>query len=160
LKSNLRELTISTKFPHVYSEINSLISASPFSNSSESASSSPSSSVDLYSKTLFNYLNDDNNLHYLALEDFTLKFPVNDITLNNDSTDSSKPKRFKKALCDSSLKYIYLRNIQNVKLRINQSRRIMSFLQVQYNLVTLDLVGLYLSSDFICSVLINLTNLK
>ncbi len=160
MKSNLRELTISTKFPHVYSEINSLISASPFSNSSESASSSPASSADLYSKTLFNYLNDDNNLHYLALEDFTLKFPVNDITLNNDSTDSSKSKRFKKTLCDSSLKYIYLRNIQNVKLRIDQSRRIMSFLQVQYNLVTLDLIGLYLSSDFICSVLINLTNLK
>ncbi len=62
---------------------------------------------------------------------------------------------------EKHLEYLYLRNIRNIKSLTNyQSTNLKSFLQMQYNLNTLDLVGLYLNSKFIVSILSNLKNLK
>lgn len=61
----------------------------------------------------------------------------------------------------SSLKHLYLRNIRNIKsMTFYQSSSLKSFVQFQHNLNTLDLIGLYLSSQFIESILVNLNNLK
>ena len=61
----------------------------------------------------------------------------------------------------SNLKHLYLRNIRNIKkITDNQLTSIKSFIQFQYNLNTLDLIGIYLSSQFICTILTNLNNLK
>jgi hypothetical protein len=61
----------------------------------------------------------------------------------------------------SNLRHLYLRNIRNVKsMTCYQSSNLKSFVQFQHNLNTLDLIGLYLSSQFIESILINLNQLK
>jgi len=61
----------------------------------------------------------------------------------------------------SNLKHLYLRNIRNIKsMTCYQSNSLKSFVQFQHNLNTLDLIGLYLSSQFIESILINLNSLK
>lgn len=164
LKLKLIELHISTKFR--MTDDHSLLSSSPQSVSS--TSSSPVISIDLYSKTLFNYLNDDNNLEYLALEDFTLKFPITDCDFSMQShlvehLESKRKKLKPNQVIQSShsnLKYLYLRNIRDVKLQSNQLSNIKSFLEIQYSLKTLDLIGIYFDSDFICSVLVHLNNLE
>ena len=196
LKFQLRELSISTKFP--VGDSSSCSSSNSSSNSSYSSSSSyesnlVSSSINLYSSTIFNYLNDENNLEYLALEDFTLRFPFEDrqsantrrilverrrrgITLNmnlegvqvqedDDQIDDSEPK-LKKSRANvetspSHLKFLYLRNIRNLKqLSHFQLNSLKTFLNLQINLHTLDLIGLYLGSQFLCSVLSGLNNLR
>ena len=166
LKSHLRELSISTKF----------VLNDAAGNQQLSPTSRPTESIDLYSKTLFNYLH-DNQLEYLALEDFTLKFPQNEniypiykVTKANskfNETFEPRSKRIRSGDCqnvcseaNTNLKYLALRNIRNVKLSACQSISLKFFLQLQYNLRTLDLIGLYLSSDFICSILVHLKNLK
>jgi hypothetical protein len=189
----LRELSISTKFI-----VNDMTSSSFSSSSSSSSSSSISSPlllqsnrtppINLYSMTIFNYLKDYNQLEYLALEDFTLRFPnddciqnikrylANDVDSSSSSSSSSsnsdennepvakktKLSHFSKSINSlSNLKHLYLRNIRNIKkITDNQLTSIKSFIQFQYNLNTLDLIGLYLSSQFICSILTNLSNLK
>lgn len=153
MKTQLRELSISTKFPAT----DNLESSSPRSTSSGSSTSSLN--IDLYSKTLFNYLNDNNQLEHLALEDFTLKFPMYAEEINHEDRGEIKCKKFK-ASPSTSLKYVYLRNIRDVKLHFDQATRLKSFLELQYNLSTLDLIGIYLSSEFICSILCHLNNLK
>jgi len=153
MKTQLKELTISTKFP----VIENMESLSPRSNTSGSSNSSLN--IDLYSKTLFNYLNDDNQLEYLALEDFTLKFPIQTVETNHRDSDETKSKKLKATL-NTNLKYACLRNIRDVKLHHDQAFRMKTFLELQYNLTTLDLIGIYLGSEFICSILCNLNNLK
>jgi hypothetical protein len=202
LKYQLKELCISTKFSlgsassTVSSAYRSSASQSPFSNrssfspsSSSTSSSSCSSSIDLYSKTIFNYLSDYNQLEYLALEDFTLRFPNDELythnltSLNQEKSalgtrhDNEPPCKRKRGEANdllkqndhrlqqqqhhSNLKYLYLRNIRNVKLlSTTQLTSISVFLSHQQHLHTLDLLGLYLSSQFICSIIVNLNNLK
>lgn len=205
LKYQLKELSITTKFASSASSLSSNSSSTSFRsvsfNSSLSSSHSTSSStsnssfdsIDLYSSTIFNYLNDHNQLKYLALEDFTLKFPCDDRHETNifKKGDNFRNKKFKtnqstsiekvtnnliqekneidihlydhlmKNHDEKYLKYLYLRNIRNIKTLTNyQSTNLKSFLLVQYNLHTLDLVGLYLSSRFICKILSNLNNLR
>lgn len=160
--------------------------------------------MDLYSSTIFNYLNDSNHLEYLALADFTLRFPVehdkfsesatvakrsnytatqrkrkkrriedvdddedeeqddeNDEEDENDDQVEIIPSRRHNQAAPSNLKYLFLRNIRNIKtLTSGQIDNLRSFLQVQFNLHTLDLIGLYIDSKFICSILDNLNNLK
>ena len=121
-------------------------------SSSSSSSSASSPSIDLYSNTIFSYLNDSNKLEYLALQDFTLRFPasLNDVS---DPAQTNTPA--------GQLKHLYLRNIRNIKtLTRSQTMNLRAFLSVQFNLNTLDLVGLYLSSSFLCSIIKNLHNLK
>ena len=160
LKLHLRELSISTKF----------VLNDATGNQQLSSTSTTTESIDLYSKTLFNYLQ-DNQLEYLALEDFTLKFPQNEsiypIYKVNEKTFEPKSKRIRTgnnqnaySEANTNLKYLALRNIRNVKLSACQKISMKQFLQLQYNLRTLDLIGLYLSSDFICSILVHLKNLK
>ena len=165
LKDKLKEFSITTKFSvgnvdlfqpgdHYSSgssnnSFKSSVASSSGSSSSSSSSPSLSSSIDLYSNTIFNYLNDSHKLEYLALQDFTLKFPANSevssVTCNNGA----------------NLKYLYLRNIRNIKvLNGGQLASLKSFLCFQYNLHTLDLIGLYLSSNFLCSILNNMNNLR
>ena len=145
-------------------ESESFKAASPQSYSSDSSSSSNAfSPKDIYAKTLFKYLNNNNNnLEYLALEDFTLKFPENELPLYDELPDSSKAKRIKTKSSHSNLnmKYLFLRNIRDARLAPNQASSLKSFLEIQYNLTTLDLIGIYLGSDFICSILVYLNNLK
>jgi hypothetical protein len=204
LKHQLKELSITTKF-----QASSLLSgnnscgASSSSSSSSSSSTSSTSSIDLYSSTIFNYLNDSNQLEYLALADFTLKFPVesnhiefvkglldlNQATMRNlttttdrnsnrfnskklkvsdaveintdNSNNNNNDLLFLKSQTSSNLKYLFLRNIRNIKtLTRYQTNNLRSFLYTQFNLHTLDLIGLYLDSNFICSILPNLNNLK
>jgi hypothetical protein len=203
LKYQLKELSITTKFSSSTSSTSTSSSfrstsasfSSSFSSSyssSSSTSNSSADSIDLYSSTIFNYLNDHNQLRYLALEDFTLKFPSDDRhEINNLKDDNFKNKKFKtnqsksidmvkinttnknddidiylydhllKNHDEKYLKYLYLRNIRNVKILTNyQSHNLKSFLQAQYNLHTLDLVGLYLSSKFLSKILSNLNSLQ
>jgi hypothetical protein len=176
---------------------------------------------DVYSSTIFSYLNENNSLNYLALADFTLRFPPrNNLMLptssttststssssssknnNNNSNDNNKPvkfsignddtdaeeekeendddgegcsarKRFKSsedrtstaltsASNESSLKHLYLRNIRNIEnLSDHQMESMKSFLSLQFNLHTLDLVGIYLDSDFLASIIVNLERLQ
>ncbi len=160
LKSHLKEISISTKFPTT--DNLSGLSASPQSNCSNSSSSPVSPSpLDLYSKTLFNYLHDNNQLEYIALKDFTLKFP-NETSSAMTSSDlrQQQPKRLRRSLHNNNLKYLYLRNIRNVRITTIQADNLKSFLEMQCNLLTLDLIGIQLSSDFICSILYNLNNLR
>lgn len=172
-------------------------SSSSSSTCSSSSGSSSSNSIDVYSSTIFNYLNDFNQLEYLALADFTLKFPVESDPLGNGQKQKNKrnaskycqlSKRMRvseeendhddedleeEATCDSSnssstkrvnlsnLKYLFLRNIRNIKsLTSSQVVNLRSFLSTQFNLHTLDLIGLYVDSNFICSILSNLNNLR
>lgn len=167
LKYKLKELSITTKFPSVdeggrYYNVMS---------SSSSSSSPPTNPSEVYSNTLFNYLNECNQLEYLALADFTLKFPYDshrNPEINNDTTidENTSGKHSKKSaktetLNLNGLKYLYLRNIRNVKiLSMYQSSTLKSFLETQQNLHTLDLTGLYLNSSFICSILTFLNNLR
>ena len=198
LKFQLKELSISTKFPANDSSSSSSSNSSNSSNTSSSSiesdmvSSSSSSSINIYSSTIFNYLNDHNNLEYLGLEDFTLRFPAeenqtgdnerrsnsrgsrirsinvgNEANLDEAQNDSSIEPKSKKSRVNledtsmSNLKYLYLRNIRNVKqLTFHQLNSLSSFLQLQYNLHTLDLIGIYLGSQFLCSLLHNLSNLR
>lgn len=158
-KYQLRELSITTKF-HDQTSMSSSTSSSTSSLQSilSPSKASSSNSIDLYSQTLFNYLKNSNKLEYLALEDFTLKFPSED--LNHDPQEP-RTKRTKKDNLVSNLKHLYLRNIRNIKQITNyQTTSLKSFIQFQYHLSTLDLIGLYLSSSFICSILTNLNNLK
>ena len=156
LKHKLKELSITTKFP-------SLVEGR-FSRASSTSSSSPppSNPSDVYSNTLFNYLNDCNRLEYLALEDFTLKFP-SECNNRNDNLEvfPSNAKAKSEHWNALGLKYLYLRNIRNMKvLTPFQLGNLNSFLQTQHNLHTLDLTGLYLSSAFVCSILKFLSNLR
>lgn len=160
LKSHLKEISISTKFPS--NENYSALSSSPQSTCSTSSSSPISSPLDLYSKTLFNYLNDNNHLEYIALEDFTLKFPNESKQLvSQQEQPQQRVKRFKRnSGCNPNLKYLFLRNIRKQRITLNQADSLKSFLEIQCNLHTLDLIGICLNSDFICSILYNLNNLK
>jgi hypothetical protein len=192
LKYNLRELSITTKFPT--SETTSWYDMAGGSSPASTCSSNFSNPNDVYSSTIFNYLNDCNQLEYLALEDFTLRFPADFKQLGSGSSDSKKPakkmsidrldedvfeSKSKKVKYESedddsarlaesvhskrfdSLKYLYLRNIRNFKaLSSYQSASLKTFLISQYNLHTLDLIGLYLGSNFIGSILPYLNNLR
>lgn len=164
-KHQLKELSITTKF-----SINDVVSNSSSASSSTSSLhsltpiSSKSSSIDLYSTTLFDYLKNDNELEYLALEDFTLKFPSENLNKHEHETEyklepeCKKPKRNHHV---SKLKHLYLRNIRNIKtLTSFQLTCLKSFVEMQNNLSTLDLTGLYLGSQFLCDIIINLPNLK
>lgn len=192
LKYNLRELSITTKFPT--SETASWYDMAGGSSPASTCSSNFSNPNDVYSSTIFNYLNDCNQLEYLALEDFTLRFPTDFKQLSSDSKKfakkinierldedvlESKSKRVKYESEDDdsarlavesstvhskrfdSLKYLYLRNIRNFKaLTTYQSTSLKAFLISQYNLHTLDLIGLYLGSNFIGSILPYLNSLR
>lgn len=74
-KFQLKELSITTKFPITNDYESSSSSSASSSTSSLHSVLMPSqiSSVDLYSYTIFNYLKVYNQLEYLVLEDFTLK---------------------------------------------------------------------------------------
>jgi hypothetical protein len=184
-------------------------SSSSTCSSSGCSSNSSNSPIDLYSSTIFNYLNDSNHLEYLALADFTLRFPVEHDKFSENATatvakrsnyTATQRKRKKRRIEDvdddedevqeddddededddnddqleiipsrrshnqaapSNLKYLFLRNIRNIKtLTSGQIDNLRSFLQVQFNLHTLDLIGLYIDSKFICSILDNLNNLR
>lgn len=177
LRNNLKELVITTKFP-----TNDLSKSSGSSSSSSASSSytanssltsnnsslSSTSSIDVYSRTIFNYLNESNRLEYLALEDFTLKFP-NETHADSLDTFQHVNKRMRLenrtnssfSSSASNLKYLYLRNIRNIKnLTQTQIINLKSFLNTQFYLHTLDLIGLYLDSKFLCSILQNLNNLR
>ena len=174
LRHKLKELSITTKFPSVEESgrFSSVMSSSP--SSSMSSSSPALNPSEVYSNTLFNYLNDCNQLQYLALADFTLKFPHDSHRTAQDQETSdeahactSKTKKNSNVnkephnLCMNDLKYLYLRNIRNVKaLSAYQTLTLKSFLTTQHNLHTLDLTGLYLNSSFICSILGLLNNLR
>jgi hypothetical protein len=106
----------------------------------------------------------------LALADFTLKFPADNRQeehqqqLDADRARSSRELDKEQSANESilsNLKHLYLRNIRNVKvLSEYQLTSLSEFLKLQYNLQTLDLTGLYLKSEFICQLLVNLNNLK
>ncbi|CAF0936777.1 unnamed protein product [Brachionus calyciflorus] len=156
--NNLKELSITTKF-----QINENESSSSSSSSSSSNESNRASSVDVYAKTLFKNLN-ESKLEYLALTDFTLKFPHESEEINNvEQPLTNVKKRQKKddVNFQTNLKYLFLRNIRNVKhLNTQQYFNLKSFLLSQYNLQTLDLLGLYLDTKFLCEIVRNLPFLK
>ncbi len=173
LKNKIRELSITTKF--------STIDAYDMNNHSNSSSNSndysfikqvfstPSSSrntatnsIDLYSNTIFNYLNDSNNkLEYLALADFTLRFPDSPHSSSHQSLPNLNHNKQSIDSSTSNLKYLHLRNIRNTKyLTEYQLSSLKSFLCMQHNLHTLDLLGLHLNTDVICSIAQNLNNLR
>lgn len=148
LKDKLTELSITTKFGLANSHRNDMA----YSSDSRSTSSTLSADIELYSSTIFNYLNNHSDcLEYLALADFTLRFP--------EHHEPEAKTNFVKSV--GKLKYLYLRNIRNTRsLSHDQLYRIRDFLSFQFNLHTLDLIGLYLDSDFLCSVIKNLSQLK
>ena len=155
LKNNLTELAITTKFSG-----QQILTDDDDDDDDEYGKDYSSVSVDLYSNTIFNYLNESNYLEYLALRDFTIRFPFNSSKSLPDANANDKNNRSLKTTA-ANLKYLYLRNIRNIKtLSSSQLASLSSFLTVQFNLHTLDIIGLYLSSEFVCSIIQNLNSLK
>jgi hypothetical protein len=153
LKHKLKELSITTKFP-------SLVETRFTASNSDANAPENVNPHAVYSNTLFNYLNECNQLKYLALADFTLKFP-NDECLEPQIEKALTTNKTEHCENVNGLKYLYLRNIRNVKcLSANQSTNLQLFLNRQHSLHTLDLTGLYLGSDFVCQILGCLSNLR
>ena len=157
---NLKELSISTKF-----QLNEEASSSSASNSSSSSNGQLSRTppIDLYAKTLFSHLS-EYSLEYLALADFSLRFPPDPNFQLDEPTNSKKKIRLNAHTINNSLprlKYLILRNIRNVKhLGTEQIFNMKSFIIKQNFLLTLDLTGLYIDTKFVCDIIPHLVNLK
>ncbi|RNA07442.1 F-box LRR-repeat [Brachionus plicatilis] len=157
---NLKELSITTKFQ--FSEENSASSGSNSSSSSNCHLNRPPPN-DVYAKTLFCHLSEC-SLEYLALTDFTLRFPAEASCEVSPRANSKKKIRLdacSAARSQPRLKHLILRNIRNVKqLSVEQTFSMKHFLIQQNCLLSLDLIGVYIDTKFICDILPHLTHLK